>query len=74
MLERTQSQKSAQKIVASAQILEFADLQGESFWFLRPVTFTEQLKARVSDDPVAERYQGGAFAANGFANARTAQR
>lgn len=36
--------------------------------------FTEQLKARVSDDPVAERYQGGAFAANGFTNARTAQR
>ena len=36
--------------------------------------FTEQLKTRVSDDPIAERYQGGSFAASGFTNARKAQR
>lgn len=36
--------------------------------------FIEQLKACVSDDPVAERFQGGSFAANGFSNARATQR
>lgn len=36
--------------------------------------FTEQLETRVSDDPVAERYQGGSFAASGFTHARAAQR
>ncbi|MDM0010616.1 NAD(P)-dependent oxidoreductase [Variovorax sp. J22G73] len=36
--------------------------------------FAEQLEARVSDDPVAERYQGGSFAASEFTNARAAQR
>lgn len=36
--------------------------------------FAEQLKARVSDDPVAERFQGGSFAASGFTNVRAAQR